>query len=315
MLVAVTGGSGFIGKRLVRALADAGHQVRVLTRRPASHALPSDGSVVLLQGDLITGIGLEDFVRDVDVLFHCAGELLDSSLMEALHVEGTTRLINAAAGRIGMWVQLSSTGAYGIHRSGWVTEATVAHPVGPYETTKLESDRLVETAGSRELFPYAILRPSIVFGSDMPNKSLYGLIRMVERKVFFFIGKEGASANYIHVDNVVDALLLCGFRPEARGLIFNLSDYRTVEQFVGLLAAAVGVSSPSMRLPEAPIRAFARLLEPLPFWPLKESRVNALTSFARYSTARIETVLGYTHRVSMEEGVDDLVRKALLDRK
>jgi nucleoside-diphosphate-sugar epimerase len=147
----------------------------------------------------------------------------------------------------------------------------------------------------------------------MPNRSLYALIRMVERKVFFFIGKEGASANYVHVDNVVHALLLCGFRPEAKGLTFNLSDHRTVEQFVGLLAAAAGVSVPWMRLPEALVRAFARLLEPLPFWPLNESRVDALTSFVRYPTTHIETVLGYTHRISMEEGVEDLVRRPLHD--
>jgi nucleoside-diphosphate-sugar epimerase len=312
MLVAVTGGSGFIGGRLVRALADAGHKVRVLTRRPPSQDFSSDSSVEHYQGDLITGIGLESFVRDVDLLFHCAGELLDSSLMEALHVGGTTRLIDAAAGRIGMWVQLSSTGAYGIHRTGSVTETTLANPVGTYETTKLASDRLVEAAASRGLFNYTILRPSIVFGSGMPNQSLYALKRTIEQRVFFFIGKVGASANYIHVENVVDALLLCGFRPEAKGLTFNLSDYRTIEQFVGLFAAAAGVSTPWLRLPEAPVRALARLLEPFPFWPLKESRVDALTSFARYSSERIETVLGYKHRVSMEEGVEDLVCKALL---
>lgn len=310
MLVGVTGGSGFIGRRLVSALVSAGHQVRVLTRSSAPHALQSRKSVVHYQGDLISGSGLEAFIQDVDVLFHCAGELRDVSLMEALHVGGTARLIDAAAGRIRMWVQLSSTGAYGMHRTGWVTEETVAQPVGAYETTKLASDRLVEAAGRRELFPYTILRPSIVFGGGMPNQSLYALTRAIERRIFFFIGKIGASANYVHVDNVVDALLLCGFRPEARGLTFNLSDYRTVEQFVGLLAEAVGASIPRLRLPEPPVRAVARLLEPLMFWPLKESRVDALTSFARYSNARIEMVLGYAHRVSMEEGVKDLVRSA-----
>lgn len=65
---------------------------------------------------------------------------------------------------------------------------------------------------------------------------------------------------------------------------------------------------PHLRMPEWPIRLSARLLGSVPGFPLTEARVDALTGRAIYSSARIERELDYRHRVSMEEGIEELVR-------
>lgn len=306
MIVAITGGTGFIGRRLARRHLSQGDVVRVLSRGGAAE--PPKG-VRVYRGDLAQGRAepLADFLDGADVLYHCAGETADRARMRALHVDGTARLLEAAKGRVRHWVQLSSVGVYGPRAAGIVTEATPWHPRGEYEVTKAESDKLVTTSAPALGLTWSVLRPSIVFGVGMPNRSLCQMIRMIEKGLFFFIGRPAASANYIHVENVVDGLVLCARLPAARGRAYNLSDHRTLEQFVGAIARALGQTPPSLRLPEAPVRLAARAGEILPGWPLKSSRVEALVGRAIYSTDLIRQELGYSPSVSVEDGLKELV--------
>jgi len=306
MIIAITGGTGFIGRKLVLQHLARGDAVRVLTRRlPAQSGLPA--AVQHYQGDLASSEDLRRFVEGADLLYHCAGEVRSAELMQAVHVEGTRKLIEAAAGQIRRWVQLSSVGAYGQQRGSVISEDSAPNPCGTYEVSKTESDALLAAAAANGAFESVILRPSNVYGAQMSNHSLFGLISMIQRGLFFFIGKPGASANYIHVDNVADALLLCATLPQASGRIYNLSDHRTMEQFVAAIAKGLGRDTPRTRLPEAPVRLLARLAGVVPRIPLTEARVDALTNRTIYPSTRIEQELGYRHRVSMESGLVELV--------
>ena len=305
--VAVTGASGFVGRLLVTQLIARGDTVRVLTRdRTRVNHLPP--SVEVYVGDLASGADVPAaFVDGSDVIYHCAGETNRPAAMRLVHIEGTRALVKAAANRVRHWVQLSSVGVYGPVRDGIVDENHALAPRGEYEVTKAESEQLVRLSADEGAFSCTVLRPSIVFGPGMPNRSLYQLISMVAGGMFFFIGQPGASANYIFVDNVVDALLACGTAVQAKGKVYNLSDYRTMEEFVGGISTSLRKTEPRLRLPEQPVRLLARFFGKFPGFPLTESRVNALTSRSRYSTNRIETEFGYSHRVSMEDGLRRLV--------
>jgi nucleoside-diphosphate-sugar epimerase len=308
MLIGITGGTGFIGALLVRRHLARGDRIRILSRQSRLRSALPD-AVEITPGDLISSdAGLTSFTRGVDVLYHCAGELRDESRMRALHVDGTRALLSAARGKIGRWVQLSSVGVYGPKKAGVVREDTALNPLGTYETTKAESDALVIAAGSSgRLGSYSILRPSIVFGAGMPNQSVSQMIRMIEGGFFFFIGRPGSSANYVEVSNVVGALMLCGTRPEADGRVYVLSDWCTMEEFVGAICKAVGRSIPRVRVPEWPVRVLARALGRAPRVPLTESRVDALVNRARYATDRIQAELGYTHSISIADGLSRFV--------
>ena len=313
MIVAITGGSGFIGRKLVMSHLEQGDEVRVLSRRPPEKSELPD-SVKWYSGDLSNSADLLPFVDKADILYHCAGEIKDATKMKALHVDGTARLINMATGRIGRWVQLSSTGAYGQHREGIVTEETRLNPKGQYEETKVHADNLVIHAANQGAFNYVILRPSIVYGETMSNCSLFGLIALIQKGWFFFIGQPSASANYKHVDNVVNALLLCGSVAQANGQVYNLSDYRSMEDFVKLITDSLGCKRPHLRIPEVPVRLLIKLLGWIPGMPLTYSRINALTNHTMYENTKIEQDLGYKHVTSMEDGLTKLVAYWQLDR-
>jgi nucleoside-diphosphate-sugar epimerase len=307
VIVAVTGGTGFIGKHLVARHVARGDQVRYLTRRKAAEHIRGAFAHI---GNLSCSVDeLRQFVRGADVLYHCAAELRNEAEMHNTNVLGTANLLVAASGEVGRWVQLSSTGVYGSERHGDIHEHAEINPVIAYEKSKAASDNLVCTAAEKQNLPCVVLRPSNVYGTDMPNQSLFQLIRVIDRGMFFFIGKHGAVANYIHIENVVDALLLCGTAAlPLNGRVYIVSDHRTLEDFVGIIATSLGKRTPQKRLPESLVRAAVALAGLIPKFPLTSSRLDALTNRTVYRSDRIESELGYKNKISMEEGIGELAR-------
>ncbi len=310
MIIAITGSAGFIGRELLNRHLESGSTIRLLTRRNQTN-LDLPKTVTTFHIDLTTSNSDEliPFVEDVDILYHCAGEVRHTALMHAVHVVGTKNLLQAAEGRIGRWVQLSSVGVYGPQKTGVVTEETPLNPQGLYEITKAESDRLVIESAQRGGIQFSMLRPSNVFGINMTNNSLRQFFKIIQRGLFFFIGPRGASANYIHVQNVVNALILCGTLPQATRRIYNLSDQRSLEHFIEIIAKALGKRPPRKRAPESLCRFIAHLFGCIPGMPLTPSRIDALVNRCIYTNSRIEKELGYSHKVSMEEGLYELAKE------
>lgn len=309
MRCAVTGANGFVGRNLVRLLLSNGDVVQGLTRK-SPHAQQENSGIKWFQGDLRKNDRqvLRAFLDGTETVFHCAGELNDECAMEALHVAGTERLIDEARGRIQRWVQLSSSGVYGEVRRGVITEDAPLAPRGLYEETKLASEQLVMQAAGEGAFSATVLRPTIIYGEDMPNNSLRAWISAVERGLFFFIGKPGAMANYVHVEDVAKALRRCAEDERAHRRIYNFSAGCRIEAFVAAMCHHLGKPIPSLRLPEFPVRRMAVIGNFIPKFPLSSSRVNALTCRALYSSDRIEHEIGIIPTITAEKGLARLIQ-------
>lgn len=315
MIVAITGGSGFIGGGLVTRHCELGDEVRYLTRQATSDPI---ANAKPFTGDLTSSAtALEDFARGADIVYHCAAELRNETQMNKVNVAGTANLLAAArtCGGIGRWVQLSSTGVYGRERGhdrrlpGNVTEESPPRPANAYEKSKDAADRMVCDAAVNFALSCVIVQPSNVYGADMPNQSLFSLIRMIDRGMFFSIGRDTAQANYVHVDNVVEALMRCATATlpvNARRYI--VSDHRALHELVSILARALSVSVPTRRLPESLVRFVAACGQILPGFPLTPSRVDALTNPVVYCADRIRHELGFENHISMEAGMNELVQ-------
>jgi len=299
MIVAITGGSGFIGAKLAKRHLAAGDRVRILTRN-AGFALPGAEIFRSDLGDSSDGpAALASFVDGADLLYHCAWIVQNRAPTGPCHVAGTRRLLQASKGRIGRWVQLSTTAVYGgpFADEEIDEEGPTRPPQGHYEQAKAEADRLVLEAAHDGALRCSVLRPATVIGPEMPAVWLRQLVAAIERRRFFFIGKPGAAMNTIAVDNVVDALQLCATHPDAVGRIHNLCDWRSLESFVGAICAALELRPPALRCP-AVLCSIATLV---PGSPLTRTRLQALTNRRRYASRRLERELGYRHRVSVEQ--------------
>jgi nucleoside-diphosphate-sugar epimerase len=299
MKVLVLGASGFIGRNLVTKLLSKGYQVRVLTR---SHKKKFPKEVEVVFGDLTNSdLGTCSLVHDCEVVFNCAGELNDKSKMWDVHVEGTERLINSFASNNiysnKHWVQLSSVGAYGppliANLPRVVTEQTANNPIGEYEYTKTKADDFIIDFSQILGVTYSILRPSNVVGPEMPNQSFFGLITSIAEGRFFYINSRKSFLNYIHVDDVVNALILCGFHKQAKNEIFNLSNDCGLNVMVESVLQLYSKKDNFLCLPEGMVRVAIKILSVLFKLPLTDKRVDALVSKTRYCCDKIETKLDF----------------------
>lgn len=318
MRILVTGGSGFIGSRLIRGLCDTGYEVRVVSRKKYIAQNFSAGMIESVQADLLDpDLPLEQVISGCSVVFNCAGELRNESLMGPLHVDATDRLIRACkslaktSGQPIHWVQLSSVGAYGQSVGNAsavrvVTEKTSSAPVGAYEITKTKADELVVSAAEEGVFSYSILRPSNVYGAGMPNASLRQWGRMIGKKLFFYIGAPGAVSTYVHVEDVVAAMMLCGFDERAKGEIFNISNDCPQEQLVSAMAKALGVAAPSLRVPEWLMRLFALIFSGVRSFPISDSKISSLVARTSYPSSKLEAILGYRPTHDVRETIGEI---------
>ena len=305
MIVAITGGTGFIGRHIIARHLSRGDEVRYLTRH---NQTPILGATAIL-GDLTAPDSLAALVENADVLYHCAAELHDANKMYDTNVLGTQNLLKVAQGQVKRFVQLSSTGVYGAKPSHDVNEDTPVNPANPYEVSKNQADELLLDAMTRDGLCGVIVRPSNVYGVDMPNQSLFQLIKMVKRGWFFFVGSKRALVNYIHVDNVIDALVLCATAElPQNGRIYIVSDSCYLDEVISTFATALNVPCPNWHLPETLVRTIAKIGDMLLRFPLRSSRVDALTYQHRYSIDRISTELGFKLNIPMATGLSELCK-------
>lgn len=302
--VLVTGGTGFVGRAIVNALVEAGHDVLVLSRRSRPEHLNS--RVEHRQQDLTTltvdssASLLDEF--NIDVVVHSAGELSDTSRMRSLHLDATSVLTQAAAGRIEQWIQISSVGALG---GGFVGEASPdqpGEPKGEYEVTKAKSDAIVKQAFHASGTVATILMPTIVFGPDMPNRSLFRLAKAVSAGHFAYVGPSTAGAHYVHVQDLAWAVVKA---LQARsGGAFIISDSTTIQELVTTIAVQVGTKPPKRRIPESII---SKAVSPRLNWAPLPGRgaLRALRSQTTYSHWNATSEIGWVPRIGWRQGLEN----------
>ena len=317
LIICLTGATGFIGHHLINGISSEQYSIRVLTRN-SNYKFPD--YIKIFIGDLtVYDSSLRAFLENCSVLINCAGEIHNSTLMYSLHVRGTLNLLKVISEDVSRtvpplhWVQLSSVGAYGPQLNTdldrFIDEDTRTNPVGEYEITKTIADDLLMKANNVGLITCSILRPSNVFGRGMRNQSLYALVSIIQKGLFFYIGKPGAIASYVHVEDVVRGIISCAFNPIAKGKIYILSADCMLEDLVAHIAILLGKRPPSLRISEFLVRKFVYLIDWLKLIPLTSSRIDALSCRTHYSSQRIISDLTFKFYKPMPESIIDLLSK------
>lgn len=312
----VTGGRGFIGRALCRALVARGDEVVILSRKTG---LFIPGVEVILGDVSDWGEELSSRLHDVDVVINCMGEVEAETKMYELHVNGARRLIDSFLGHSKKakktihFVQLSSVGAYGMTsrsngRRITVNEQFVPYPVGQYEVSKTIADEMVVSCCSADpAMSYTILRPTNVVGQGMSNRSFHQLANMVRRRMFFYIDNSASVANYVHVEDVVRALVLCATDGRAKNKTYIVSNDCMLREVITAMAKHYQVRCPRLVIPAWLARLSVTFFSPIPKFPLTTGRVDALVSKVRYSNELIKTELGFTATFAIPDFVPSIL--------
>jgi UDP-glucose 4-epimerase len=294
----VTGGGGFIGSNLVRALLERGDEVRVLDNFSTGSRDNLAGlDVDVFEGELRSYERVHNAVRGAEVVFHLGAlgsvprSVQDPLTSSAVNVEGTLNVLLAARDEgVKRVVYSSSSSVYGSRRDLPVTEDTPPDPLSPYGVAKLAAERYcVSFARVYESFETVVLRYFNVFGPRQSPVSQYAavvplFITAIARDEPITVEGDGEqSRDFTYVANVVDATLRAAEAEGASGRIFNVSagSPATVNELADTIGRIVG---------RAVERAFA---------PARTGDIRA--SWADIGAARES--LGYEPRVGLEEGL------------
>ena len=315
-IICVTGGNGFIGKKLIEELSKIGCCIRALTRKKNT-IFPKNVDVFI--GDLTdTNLSLKKFIEGCDILYHCAGEINDEAKMYLLHINGTQKLIKVVENETKStqkklhWIQLSSCGAYGPPKSSnvqikrLITETSETNPTNEYEITKTKSDEMI-IKSSNNNFEYTILRPSNIIGPSMTNQSVHKIIKLVNSGFFFFIGKKDAICTYVHVDDVVKALILISCNQKSRNEIFNISNDCSWEVLIIKISSLLGVKTLPIRIPYKFIQIPLYLTKLIFGRFIKIPQLDTFAYRTSYSTKKIKHSLNFKFTKSMPCSIKDLI--------
>ena len=255
--VLVTGGTGFIGGRLVETLVrDCAAKVRVLVRDFTHVPRISRFPIELVRGDVTS---LEDVSRAVtgcELVFHCAyGNQGSAGLRRRATVLGTRNVVTAASLRSAdRVVYVSTLAVYGHAPNGDLTESAPRKYTGEvYGDSKLDAEKVAFALADRYKVPLTVVQPTIVYGPFAPYWTANVINQLKTGRVILVDGGRGLC-NAVYVDDVVQALLLAASRKEATGEAFLISAERPIawREFFDAFEQMLGVSrTVSMSVDEA----------------------------------------------------------------
>jgi dihydroflavonol-4-reductase len=266
MKALVTGGTGFVGSHVVRALLDDGVSVRALVRPGSDRRALAGLPVEIVTGDLTEPDSLRAALAGVEVLYHVAADYRlwapDPSVLYRVNVEGTRALLQAAeAAGVSRVVYTSSVGALGLPPDGRPgTEETpvrLEDMVGDYKRSKFLGEREAEAAAARGL-PVVIVNPSAPVGpwDWKPTPTGRMLVDYLKGRMLAYLE---TGLNVVHVTDVARGHLLAAARgrPGERYILGHAEGNLALRAIFERLAPYTGVPAPRVRLPHRAAMALA----------------------------------------------------------
>lgn len=303
MKVFVTGGTGLVGRELLRRLVERGDDVIALVRpftlgdTERMAALPSRDQIRFVRGELPDDAPLQRAMKGVEIVYHLAGgvEFSGPAELAAATNAGTASVVRAAVARgAGRVVFTSSAAVYGYGHppAQWpIREDAPLEGTTPYAQSKVAAECQLRLAAREHHIDYVVVRPSGIYSGSAPH--IEALVTRVARNRIGALGHAGGTTTQpIDVRDVCDALLLAGANTGRLCRTLNVAGTRHVTQaaLIRMIASAL----------------FPRIQH--------SSSQHKPLSVLRYDVGLAEQVLGFRPAVDLERTVSEAVADVMKER-
>jgi nucleoside-diphosphate-sugar epimerase len=297
VLIAVSGGAGFLGLHLARTLCARGDRVRSLDLVPLDDALLEAG-VEEVQGDVRDAAAARRLVAGADVVVHAAAALPiqgGAATIRSVNVDGTAAVLAAAleAG-VRRAVFASSTAVYGVPERHPIREPDPLVGVGAYGASKIEAEAVCRAFGARGL-EVVVLRPKTFLGPERLGvfEILFDWVR--EGRRIPILGDGTNRYQLLAVEDLVDAVIRSFDAPAAAGLAINVGAGRfgTVREDLEDLCAHAASGARLLPVPARPAELVLRGLELARLSPLAEWHYRTAHKDSYVAIDRAREVLGW----------------------
>lgn len=209
----VTGGSGFVGRNLIRLLKARDIQVKALARSEQSMSIVRSLGAEAIQGDLDAIEAMQEGMKGCDVVFHAAAFVDDWGAYDAIYhinVTGTQNALKAAQGaRVPRFIHISTEAVYLGGAKLHQADESLPLPqktLGMYPRTKALAEKHVLSSNSPEL-QTVVIRPRLIWGND-DSSLLPKITEVVRNGDFMWIDHGQYLTSTCHIDNLCHALVL-----------------------------------------------------------------------------------------------------------
>jgi len=247
MQVLLTGATGFVGSHMLNRLLEQGHGVRGMVRKGNKIVGHQNQSVPLVEGDVVSGAGLDEAIRGCDAVIHLVGIIVEKgkNTFEAVHHLGTKNVVEAAKrGGITRFIHMSALGAR-------------ADGAARYQTSKWRGEEEVRHSG----IPYCILRPSLIFGPG--DGFVRQMMQTIEKAPFFRPVPGDGKGLYrpVFIGDVTTCFVRALTYADAINQTIALggAEELSLNQVLAEIARCVGVHKPAVHIPMAVMFAVAAI--------------------------------------------------------
>jgi len=317
--VLVTGAAGFLGESLVEKLCRSGHHVRVVLH-DSQHPISQLGNVETVAADIRDAKSVQDIADGCGAIVHLAAKVhaLDDSGeeqdYEAVNVAGTKHILDAAVrSGVNRIVFASSVKVFGEETTECVDETRAPDPQTAYGRSKWRAEQLVSEYAARHDLTAVSLRLPMVYGPTKKG-NLYRMIEAIDHGRFPVLPRLSTVRSLLHVENFVQAVLLCLQAPRFQREAYIVTDTAPycVTDLYDWLRAGLGKALPRWRVPLWMLKSGARCGDVLQAIsgspaPLTTQQLTKLIGGAWYSSTAITHELGYQAAYSFEQAVPDLI--------
>jgi nucleoside-diphosphate-sugar epimerase len=224
-VIGVTGGTGFVGKRVVARLAKSA-PVRVLAPKVGTAAVKD---VEYSPGEVTSPEAADRFAQGCTSIIHLAGIAHSTLRTEAerqrsysINVEGTRVILNAALRHhVRRFVFVSTSHVYALHSGLDIQESATVDASGFYSFTKIEAEKIVREASQRGM-EVVIARPCLIYGSGV-RFNLEQMMRGIDHGYYFHISGVNPMRSFLSVENAARAMVHLASSSVPAG-VYNLAD-------------------------------------------------------------------------------------------